>query len=368
MKMNKMKTICFINSFVYHIYNPRLNKPFGGAEVQLYFIIESLKKTKKYQVSVLGQMYNVPKKTEVSGVNFWNVHDNRNRPLRNFINQCKFIYYLYSIKADVYVLRSMGVEAGIIGIYCKFMKKKFVYMVAHEWDVSGLYAKDNGLTGKFSVWGMRQASLILVQSREQKDMLKNNYGRDSELFPTIYDIPDTILPITERDYILWVGRIEEWKHPEIFLELAKIMPDQKFVMIVAQGNYEELYNSIRKQVAALTNVEYIEQVPFVKIDNYFKHAKLFINTSDYEGFPNTYVQAAKNGTPVLALRVNPDNILIQHQFGNICNDIMELKQKILSLFSNDLILKQYSNSGRSYAKTYHDAAIFGLKFAELIEK
>ena len=38
-------------------------------------------------------------------------------------------------------------------------------------------------------------------------------------------------------------------------------------------------------------------------------SKILINTSSFEGFPNTFVQAWANGVPVISLKVDPDNII-----------------------------------------------------------
>jgi hypothetical protein len=45
------------------------------------------------------------------------------------------------------------------------------------------------------------------------------------------------------------------------------------------------------------------------MQRWFDEATVFVNTSDYEGFPNTFVQAATGGCGILSLRVNPDGFL-----------------------------------------------------------
>ena len=94
------------------------------------------------------------------------------------------------------------------------------------------------------------------------------------------------------------------------ISIAKKLPQYTFTIICpkASDQSHEEYLELKKQFA-IPNVKFIEFVPFEEIDDYFANAKLFINTSDDEGFPNTFIQARNNGTPVISFNVDPDNIL-----------------------------------------------------------
>ena len=64
-------------------------------------------------------------------------------------------------------------------------------------------------------------------------------------------------------------------------------------MVVTHENaHLDLLHRMRVRVAILSNLELYEDVPWNKIDTYFSNARVFVNTSTHEGFPNTFVQAA----------------------------------------------------------------------------
>src|SRR3970282_149084 len=98
----------------------------------------------------------------------------------------------------------------------------------------------------------------------------------------------------DRTTVLWVGRGHPLKQPELFLALAERLPPG------------------RGRPAGLPNVTMHENVPLRDVGRLFEQAKLFVNTSTYEGFPNTFVQAALQGVPTLSWSVDPDGVPTRH--------------------------------------------------------
>lgn len=373
MNDKSVKKICFVNLFARELFiQNNIDKPvsFGGAEVQIYQLSKHLAESTQYSVHLLTAG---PRPFTMSYCNNVYVHsvlslETKWGLLSKIAMACRLIIGIYRMNADVYIQRAVGFETFLIGLYARIYKKKFIYMIAHEWDISGEYIRRHKVIGRLALRGIKWATQIIAQNNDQKVMLNDNYKLSSIVFPSLHSIPLHTLPLENRDYILWVGRAETWKQPEIFLKLTEAMPNESFVMIIPKGNYPDLYQQILNKASHLKNLTLITSVPFTQIDDYFQKAKVFVNTSTMEGFPNTFVQATKYGTPIVSLYVNPDNIIQSCNLGTITNneDIDTLASAVSKLISSSERYLRIRDNCTHYAKDNHDIKKFGKEFAKLI--
>lgn len=242
-------------------------------------IAQELAKDSQFQVSLITGNYGQPAIINHGRLSLYKT------------NLFNFLHLLKRVDADVYVERTINPKIILLGLWCKLFKKKFIYMVAHDWDLNHRVIK--------------LADLIITQHQQQNAALNGH----SLVMPPLMEIIKNKKSF-QRQYVLWVGRADNWKRPADFIRLARRYPQEKFVMICRPGR-------IKFSPPPLPNLKFFSTVPFPAISHFFAQAKVLVNTSTAEGFPNTFLQAGAAKTPVLSFRVNPDHYLTQYRCGRV---------------------------------------------------
>jgi len=362
--LEKMKPIkiCFVSLYAYHYFNPKIKNQFGGAELQLYNLATELAKDSRFEIYFIVGDFGQPDFEIMQNVKLYKFFNPKKglKYIRAFVGFIKLWWLLKKIDAIFYIQRAAGLETGEVALFCKAWNKKFVYMVAHDEDVIGTKPSffQKGIIGfirwKLFQFGLKIANLVIVQHEEQNKNLKKFYNKDGIVRKSAHKIPEQV-NVFKKEYILWVARCDEWKQPELFIKLARTFPREIFIMVCPLSNDQNYFQKIKTEAKKISNLQFIDYVPFNEIDDYFLKAKIFVNTSKTEGFPNTFIQAAKNKTPILSLNVNPDGMLEKYRIGIYANgSFVKLKQDLNRLLENQELWEEISENGYKYAKENHD--------------
>lgn len=366
-KKDKITKICIFSFYGYSLFNRRSRVPFGGAEAQLYLLSKEFAKKENTKVYLITGDKDLKKRIET----YQNIEIHISIPVeRKFLNYPKaiinLIQTLIKINPDVIIQRAAGIPTALMAIYCKIFKKKFIYSIANLTDV--IKNGEKGIKGKIYEYGLDNASIIIAQNRDQISHLKNWKKSIIEKTITIkngYKIKKVYKVNKER--ILWVGRAEKFKRPELFFELAEKFPQEKFEMICPKFYNPNYWEELKIRARNYSNIDFVDFVPFNQIDKNFNRAKILISTSIYEGFPNTFIQALKNKTPVISLNVDPDNFLMKNKCGFNCrDDINKLEFYLEKLLDDDNLYEIYSNNAFEYVQKYHDIEKIATKWIDLI--
>ena len=122
----------------------------------------------------------------------------------------------------------------------------------------------------------------------------------------------------------------------------------------------------RQRLAQVPNLRWLTNVPFEDTQALFAQAKVFVNTSRAEGFPNTFLQAAAGGTPVVSWSVNPEGILDRYQFGICANgDHEKFVQAVSRLATDPVLASRLGENGRRYIGECHEQAAIIAQYTEL---
>ncbi len=193
------------------------------------------------------------------------------------------------------------------------------------------------------------------------------------LIPSCYHLPPDARP-GSGDTVLWCGTVHTYKRPELLLELARRLPHRKFVLVGGQGVDETqtapYYRGILGEARALGNVHATGFLPLAQVEPHFDRARVFVNTSEYEGMPNTFMQAWARGIPTVATvdvgaRSGPDGRgeLIYRQFSRV----EEAAEEIERLFDDRLYWQRAYARVREYFEATHSSAEVLARYTRLFE-
>jgi glycosyltransferase involved in cell wall biosynthesis len=343
--------VCFVMPKAYPLFNRSVDKVFGGSEVDLYYLSSELAKDSGFDVSFIVADYGQPPIQQIEGVRVIKSVDFSQNPLAGAIRLWRA---MKTADADFYVLKTASMGTFLTALFCRLNRREFIYRSAHTTHCDGSWIKAHPLGGKLFAWAVRSAEMSFVQNESDKSLLERSLGVSSIMLPNGHRLQKKEACL--RDSILWVGRSAAFKRPFAFLDLARSFSDQRFVMICQRATGDDNYQSILEQAEAIENLEFHRRVDFHQIDEYFKRARVLVNTSDSEGFPNVFIQACKASTPILSLNVNPDGFLDQYGCGVCCDgDMGKMTEQLARIISTDAGVEMGS-CGRGYVEQVHDIA------------
>lgn len=305
--------VCLVGPKLYPLFNPRAAGNFGGAEVDLYHLAVELAKDEAFRVSAIVADYGQAPAEMIQGVALIRGLDFREGTWRGMIRLWRAFR---QAAAEVYLIKTISSGVAWLGLFCRRYGKTLVYRTSSSPAYDRQYRRDHPFQAWLFARTLRRAGLILAQSEEAARALPENFGVTADrVIPNGHPLPRR--PGLPREYVLWVGRAARIKRPELFLELASRFPEERFVMICPPATADREYPRLVDQIRRQPNVQLSGQVPYREMDEWFARAKVLVNTSDSEGFPNTFIQAAAAAVPVLSLNADPDQFLEKFDCG-IC--------------------------------------------------
>lgn len=367
-----LPSVCFVLPNMYAVLSGAPGVKFvGGAELQHSIAAKALARA-GYPVSVVCLDHGQPDGEVIDGVRVYKSH----RP-RGGVPVLRFFYprltstwqAMRRADADIYYQPCAAYLTGVVAAFCRGHDRKAVFAGASDTDFMFDRLRLRSLRDKVMYrWGLRHADAIVVQTFRQQRLCAEGLGREAALIPNGYAQPG--VPVANRrEYVLWVGSIRQVKRPERFLEIARQLPQIKFRMIggpIADaddgGAY---YEGIKAEAARIPNLEFLGFLPYAETEPHFDHATVFVNTSDVEGFPNTFLQAWARGVPTVSW-FDPD--LTEVDVFRKVGDIPQSVAAIDRLMADQAEWRGYSARCRDYFRRHHDIETIVRRYAELFDR
>lgn len=287
--------------------------------------------------------------------------------LLRYIKPLRLFRGMNLANADVYYQRCCTPITGLIAIWCRLKRRKFIFAVASDWDVDGTRERAmNAINRILYRFGVSRANIILVQTEQQHKMLKKRFGKDGITIRNIYPV----LPREDinRKHVLWVANFHALKRPEMLLEIAKRLPSYKFVMVGGPAVSEPaVFDDIKDEASRIPNVEFLGQLPYDQVGELYAQASALVNTSIIEGFPNTYLDAMSRQVPIVAT-FDPDEIICKHDLGFHCDTVDDLAVNVERILIDDELRRRLGDNAYNYVLNNHDECVVGTAYEDILQR
>jgi len=353
--------ICFFRLGATPLFVPESRGVFGGAEVRAFTFARALARQPTHNVSFAVAASDDLTERTVDGINvlampgkkstvnklYWSLHRRISE---------KPLPYAHFRLIDAEVVACFGVHdptASVIEAARRSPTRTVLFLTSSEdvqADAVGI-AKERRYH-KHHHYAIRYADLIVVQTKYQKQKLLERFGRESVLIRNPIDTQIASGLDVTRQHVLWVGRSDrDSKRADICFSLARKCPKIPFV-IVMNDSSPDVYRDLTETLPQ--NVTLHRHVPLNQIETLFATASVLVNTSDSEGFPNTFLQAAKYGVPIVSLRVDPDGMLTDHGCGAVPDNETTLSELISKVHTGGASAAAMSRAARHYVVSHHE--------------
>jgi len=339
----------------------------GGGELQVALLAKALA-LKGHEVVIIDpyakESFTSPEGVKLIKIENWNKGI---RGVRFILHRVPALYKILDEQnADYYYIRMRSFFHLIPYLVAKKNKAIFIQAIASDIDVIGFWNQikyeirtNSNIFKLFMVnvpsyivsnYLLLKSDYIFLQHKGQI-MTGNHIKGKMMIFPNIIENKvNQLLKSFHQDYFIHVGTLTIYKGAENLYNLISILDKNIKVIIVGvpdDNKSEIIFNRLKD----FSNVILKGRMDHQSTIQLIANAQALINTSNYEGFPNIFLEAWASGVPVISLKVNPGNVLNQNSLGICCEgDLNRMKNCIetyetISIDHSKLI---------SYVNDYHD--------------
>jgi glycosyltransferase involved in cell wall biosynthesis len=284
-----------------------------------------------------------------------------------------------NVESDVVVVRMESPEVGVAALFSKLAGRRFVYSSASlsdfvrdpslvPWvDLSRL--SRTGRNWRLFRLGVRLADEVVVQTDEQVRLYKAQSHRVPVLIRSIAE------PAPQREdepqAFLWIGRIVESKRAEVFVELARSLPNARFWMVAVpatdRADHTELMAALEGRAAGISNLELLPPRPRNELMVLVNRSVAIVSTSDFEGMPNTFLEGWARGVPAVAFAHDPDGVIERYRLGCFARGSLErLVALASSLWDERRNQGELAERCREYVLDHHSPEAVSARWVELL--
>jgi glycosyltransferase involved in cell wall biosynthesis len=367
--------ICIIGLEDYGLLHGEATTRYVGGETVQHVLLARAWRDLGVDVSIIVYDHGQPRVSEIDGIRLIAAYPaDAGVPGLRFVHPriTGMLAAMREADADIYYQSLASVYTGVTAWFCRRYGKHFVFRIASDaYCIPGKQLIRFWRDRKIYEYGLKRADLIVAQTEYQQRLLRTHYGLDSQIANLVAEPPRRRGERAERDIdVLWVSNFRPVKRPELVVELARRLPNLRFCVV--GGGPERDQQQMMRAAAELSNLHYAGPIAYDAVGEYFDRAKLFVNTSSLEGFPNTFVQAWIRGVPVVTF-FDPDGLVAKRGLGVAVSSFEQMVEEVAELARDSerraaigSVAATFANDNFSMrAVAGHYLSLFNSQFAEL---
>lgn len=345
----------FLSSYAHLVLDPEARQTSGGAELQVALLAAELA-ARGHEVVIVGGDGGQADERSLRGVRTRVGGKFHTGGLLDTVRALPVVLRIVAEERPDYTL-ILGWTTWLFFLHvCKrLLRTKLVFICGLDTEVNGVFRAQNPARGALFEYGVRHADLRFAMTDYQREQFQRA-GQRCGLYRNLI-LPRVAPRSAAKDIaFLWVARCQPIKRPHIFLDLAERQPDARCVMVCPDED-RALWDTLESRARTLPNVEFLRSVPYHEIQAWYDRAEIFVNTSEAEGFPNSFIQAAQGGTAILSLEVDPDTVLTRYGAG-LCagGDVEKFFSEAARLRRDPTALGALQSRASQFVTELHDTA------------
>jgi glycosyltransferase involved in cell wall biosynthesis len=325
----------------------------GGAEFQAHTFAEYLALSTNHHVVYLTKR--PPANVSEYGYEIRRIESRVGQRFGMFWDSIPLYRALKDLAPKVVIQRVACAYTGVAAIYCARHGSSLIWHVSSDRDVAAIPYLPVGRMARIIdtalfQYGVRHASAIVTQTQDQARTLQRAYARVPTSVISNFHAPSPTSMKSQRFTVVWVANLKPLKRPEAFIRLARELAqfDISFKMI-GRGDPSSWCRGTLEQIANTRNIEYLGELEQEEVNSQLASAHLLVNTSVYEGLPNTFIQAWMHEVPTVTLGVDPDGMITQRGLGYCAPDFDRLVAQVLRYSHDRQTLRADGARARDFA-------------------
>lgn len=168
----------------------------------------------------------------------------------------------------------------------------------HSRSADGVRDKLLSVYRPFGGWALRRAAVVAV-SEWERARLRADFGVEATVVPNGLDVErfvNAVPDIREMPYVLYVGRLEEYKGVQHVIRGLQELDDYELI-VAGTGPYRRELREIARHEGVDDRVEFLGYVDDDRLPGLYAGAAVYVTLSEFEAYGMTVGEALAGGTP-----------------------------------------------------------------------